>query len=286
MEWLSSPARIFNEIEALRFLTQVLPPGVVPELRFEDPDHFLIGMTDLGSARDNWKLLLLEGRPDTELARTAGRILGTMHDASLRHAATLSTGRLADWTVFDELRIDPYYRTIARVHPIVAEPVDRLIRSMRETNQKTFVHADFSPKNILVGPAAAMSLVDFETAHWGDPAFDLGFFLTHLILKTFRAMRLYLPARDAYLAMITEFWSAYRVAFASLDDPVHFESRTLGHLAGCMLARVDGKSPVDYLNENDQDAVRLLSIEAFKQEFASLGDFITGVYQHFRMEPD
>jgi hypothetical protein len=282
-EWFSRLDRIWNEADAMRFLARILPPGVVPAIHFEDRDQYLIGMTDLGPTRDNWKLLLLEGRPDSGTARTAGLILGNIHEASLRNAETLSSGRLADWTVFDELRIDPYYRTVATVHPIVAEPLAELLCSMREVRQKTFVHADFSPKNILVGPAGDMSLVDFETAHWGDPAFDLGFFMTHLVLKTFRAMRLGLPARDEYLGMIFEFWAAYRRAFPSLDDPMNFERRTLRHLAGCMLARIDGKSPVDYLAEQDQDSVRLLTIEALRNRFGGLSDFITGVHDKFKV---
>jgi len=36
------------------------------------------------------------------------------------------------------------------------------------------VLADFSPKNILITDQG-IHLVDFETAHYGDPAFDLGF---------------------------------------------------------------------------------------------------------------
>ncbi|MBI1322689.1 phosphotransferase [bacterium] len=285
-EWFSRLDRIWNEAEAMRFLAGVLPPGVVPAIHFEDRDHYLIGMTDLGPARDNWKLLLLEGRPDVSLARTAGLILGTMHEASLRHAEELSTSRLADWTVFDELRIDPYYRTVASVLPIVAEPLEDLMRSMRDVRQKTFVHADFSPKNILVGHGGELSLVDFETAHWGDPAFDLGFFMTHLMLKTFRANRLGMSARDEYLEMIYEFWAAYRRGFPSLDDPMEFERRTLRHLAGCMLARVDGKSPVDYLAEPDQDAVRVLAIEALRNRYAGLSDYIAGANERFRMESD
>jgi tRNA A-37 threonylcarbamoyl transferase component Bud32 len=285
-EWLSRPDRIWNETEAMRFLAEILPTGVVPRLLFEDRDHYLIGMSDLGPARENWKLLLLEGRPDADLGRTAGLILGNIHESGLKHAATLSSGRLADQSFFDELRIDPYYRTVMSVHTIVAEPLMDLIEEMRAVPQKTFVHADFSPKNILVGKHRELSLVDFETAHWGDPAFDLGFFLTHLVLKTFRAMRLRLPARDDYLSMIFDFWAAYRRTFASLDDPVAFESRTLKHLAGCMLARVDGKSPVDYLAEPDQDAVRVLTIEALLNKYAGVSDFITRLQERFRVDSD
>lgn len=285
-EWISRVDRIWNETEAIRFLAEILPPGVVPRLIFEDRDKHLIGMSDLGPTRDNWKLLLLEGRPDPDLARTAGLILGNIHESGLRHAETLSSGRLSDLSYFDELRIDPYYRTVANVHPIVAEPLARLIEDMLAVPQKTFVHADFSPKNILVGQHRELSIVDFETAHWGDPAFDIGFFLTHLVLKTFRAMRLRLPARDDYLKMVFDFWATYRRAFASLDTPVTFEARALGHLAGCMLARVDGKSPVDYLCETDQDDVRVLTIEALKGKFSGVSDFITRIQEHFTQDDD
>jgi len=287
-EWRSRLERIWIETEAMRFLSGVLPSGVVPQVLFEEPENYLFGMTDLGGSCDVWKLVLLEGRPQASLARSAGYILGMIHESGLRHASQLcGTGsRLVDCTVFDELRIDPYYRTIARVHPIVAEPIQTLIDLMRDLPQKTLVHADFSPKNMLIDEHNQIGLVDFETAHWGDPAFDLGFFLSHLVLKTFRAMRLGLPAREEFLNLIFEFWGCYRRTFTLIDNPTNLEHRAVGHLAACMLARVDGKSPVDYLAEEDQDNVRVLTVEALKNHTGSLADFISTLRERFHQETD
>ena len=285
-EWRSRLDRIWIETEAIRFLDSVLPSGVVPKILFEEHDHYLFGMTDLGQTCDVWKLLLLEGRVQTNLARSAGFILGMIHESSLKHADSLNNGRLADWTVFDELRLDPYYRTIARFHPIIADSIENLIQQMKDLPQKTLVHADFSPKNILVDQHSQLGLVVFDTAHWGDPAFDLGFFLTHLVLKTFRAMRLGMPAREEFLNMIFEFWGNYRRTFISIENPNDFEHRTVQHLAACMLARVDGKSPVDYLAEHDQDSVRILTIETLKNRGGSLADFISTLRERFHQESD
>lgn len=285
-EWRSRLDRIWIETEAMRFLSGILPSGTVPKVLFEEHDHYLFGMTDLGQTSDVWKLLLLEGRPQAELARKAGYILGLIHETGLKNSAALSNGRLADWTVFDELRIDPYYRTISWAHPIIADRVDQLIDSMRLVPQKTLVHADFSPKNMLVDEHNQIGLVDFETAHWGDPAFDLGFFLTHLVLKTFRAMRLGLPAREEFLNLVFEFWGSYRRTFVSIDNPADLERRSVSHLAACMLARVDGKSPVDYLAEEDQDSIRVLTIEALKDRSGSLADFLATLRERFHIETD
>ena len=98
-----------------------------------------------------------------------------------------SRATLADTTLFDELRVDPYYRTTARADPDLAPRIDALIAAMdRPADERTLVLGDFSPKNILVH-AGGLILLDFECAHAGDPAFDLGFFLSHLLLKTIRA---------------------------------------------------------------------------------------------------
>ncbi|MFM1801598.1 MAG: hypothetical protein RJA81_950, partial [Planctomycetota bacterium] len=273
MEWRSQRERIWIETEAMKYLNGILPSGVVPRVLFEDRPHYIFGMSDLGSNCDIWKLLLLEGKTNVMHSRNAGRLLGMIHDSGIRATESLSHHCFEDLTVFDELRIDPYYRTIARAHPVVEREISELIERMLSVDQKTFVLGDFSPKNILVNEYGELSLVDFETAHWGDPAFDLGFFLTHLILKFFRAMRLGLPTREEYLSLMMEFWGSYRRTFLEVRDPRDLESRTVAHLAACMLARVDGKSPVDYLSEPDQDTVRRLSIEALKGQTGGLGDF-------------
>jgi 5-methylthioribose kinase len=113
------------------------------------------------------------------------------------------------------------------------------------------VHADFSPKNILI-TEGRVALVDFETGHFGDPAFDLGFFLSHLLLKTV----LFAQRRDEFLRLAREFLGHYFVEIGDLgtDD---LQRRTIGHLAGCMWSRIDATSRIDYLpDDKQQELVR------------------------------
>jgi 5-methylthioribose kinase len=259
LAWFSRLDRIWIERDALALVGAILPPGAVPAIVFEDHANFLIAMTCAPDDAEPWKARLLRGEPDLDRARQAGALLGAMHAETVSHPAL--DGPMADHTVFDQLRIDPYYRQLARVYPDLRPALDALIAQLAEPVERTFVHADFSPKNMLAH-RGGFTVVDFETAHAGDPAFDLGFFLTHLMLKAFRADRLG-TAHDvaAALGRLDAFWSGYLDrAGGRLDD--HRARRGAVHTAACCLARLDGKSPVDYLDQFDQDAVRRYARDA------------------------
>ncbi len=142
------------------------------------------------------------------------------------------------------------------------------------------MHADFSPKNVLLvdtglpaNDRLQVTLVDFETGHYGDPAFDLGFFLSHLVLKGIRAK----GAAEQYLRLAGIFWENYQAGVAWLgNDPAFsagsLERRAVAHLAGCALARVDGTSPVDYLPRTEQrEIVRRLCRRVLLEGIGELG---------------
>jgi 5-methylthioribose kinase len=250
-EWLSRLDRIRTETAALGLLATLLPAGTVPEILFEDRENYLYAMSCAPDDSAVWKGLLMAGETDPGIARRAGTVLGTIHAEAVGHP--LLSGRLAETLDFDALRIDPYYRWMMRAHPDLRPEIGDLIDSMAALPRKTFVYADFSPKNILVH-SRGLVLVDFETAHAGDPAFDLGFFLSHLLLKAFRAERLGLPGGGgAYLDLARRFWDAYR---SRAGDDAGLARRSGAHAAGCVLARLDGKSPVDYRGDLDQEAAR------------------------------
>ncbi len=184
MHWVSRLDRIWTETAALRRLAATLPAGSVPELLWEDRKNYLFAMSCAPDDAAVWKRWLLAGRADPEVARRSGALLGGMHAQN----AADDWGELADTTVFDQLRLDPFYRTVARAHPDLAPRLQTLIDETLDPPERTFVHADFSPKNLLVhGDRFGLTVVDFETAHAGDPAFDLGFFTSHLLLKSLRA---------------------------------------------------------------------------------------------------
>jgi len=245
-EWVSRLDRIWIEVDATRLLGTLLPKGMVPAVLFEDRAEYLYAMTCAPETSVVWKSRLMNGVVELEIARRAGDALGTIHAKTAGRPAMLQ--RFAALEVFDQLRLDPYYRRVARPHPDLAEPLRDLIDETMDPPERSLVLGDFSPKNLLVGPLGLI-LLDFETAHAGDPAFDLGFFLSHLVLKSFRAAPDFAP----YFALISEFLAAYEARRPMVPAAV---SRTSRHLGACLLARIDGKSPVEYRNELDTDAVR------------------------------
>jgi 5-methylthioribose kinase len=269
-EWLCPVERIWREVDVLETCGKLLQAQsaelgarnsgpfecCLPQLLWEDRANYLYAMSAAPPEHKTWKELLLAGEVQAAagLAATCGQLLGQLHAASWGDAEI--AGRLDDRTYFDQLRLDPYYRHVACAHPDLSPQIKGLLDSVWR-RRRCLVHGDFSPKNLLVWPGHVM-LIDFEVGHYGDPAFDLGFFLTHLVLKSIWAG----PRRTAYLRLATQFWTTYRqqlLPTISNSELADLELRTLGNLAGCMLARVDGKSPVDYLSAAQREAVRRLA---------------------------
>lgn len=264
--WFSQPERIWRERDVLEVLSRVTPPGLVPKLLFEDRDNYLFAMEAISREHLVWKSCLLEGEVDTSIASRLGGALANIHAQTVGDADLCQ--RLGDRTIFDELRLDPFYRYMAERDSELRPPLERLIDETLAT-PVCLVLGDFSPKNILLVPSEAgydgtqprLVLVDFETGHFGDPAFDLGFFLSHLLLKSIKHARQF----DKFLEMVVVFWSGYCLALATsqlpIPDEMDLERRTVCHLAACLKARVDGKSTVDYLTSEAHALVRELTRE-------------------------
>jgi 5-methylthioribose kinase len=265
MEWHARLERIWTEQAALELLGTILPPGKVPLIEFEDRPNYLFAMTCAPDDSVTWKAQLMAGDIKPGIAEQLGFALAEIH-AKAPGEPSLSAS-LSDTSLFDELRVDPYYRTIARAHADLAPRVNALIAAMiRPQDERTLVLGDFSPKNILVH-RHGLILLDFECAHAGDPAFDLGFFLSHLLLKTIRA-----APRDRGLAtrlagLASTFLDIY-LDRRGLDSSARADlvRRAILHTAACCLARVDGKSPVEYFDEKEQATARLFAREALRTE--------------------
>lgn len=264
-EWLCPIERIWREVEVLRNCGGLLrrlrtaDRGLrieVPEVLWEDRENFCYAMTAAPPEHRTWKEQLLAGElvESVDVATACGILLATLHGGSWGDPKIAA--QLDDRAFFDQLRIDPYYRHIAKVHPDLTPQIQRLIDSVW-SHRLCLVHGDFSPKNLLVWPGSVM-LIDCEVGHYGDPAFDLGFFLTHLMLKALWSR----PRRESYLQLMAAFWQSYCSRLAEsvpAAEIVALEGRSLLNLAGCLLARVDGKSPVEYLTAAQRDAVRVLA---------------------------
>ena len=252
--WFSDLDRVYREQEVMQALGPLLPAGIVPEVLFVDRPNYAFAMSHAPLAARVWKETLLAGEVDVALGTYVGRVLGLMHEATACRPALVEPFR--DQAVFVQLRVDPFYRRVQERCPDVAAAVEPLVEQLRTVRQ-SLCHGDYSPKNILAH-ASGFTLVDYETAHLGDPTMDLGFFLSHLLLKAVRAGE----RRELFFALTRAFWDGYRseVRFRPLAELVE---RGIGHCGLCLLARIDGTSPVDYL-----------SAEPLKQAARRLGRFL------------
>lgn len=243
-EWFAPPERVLTEAAALGVAARSRP-GDVP--RVLDVDDKALTMTIERAPRSMrvWKADLLGGRIDHDTARQAGRALAGWHSRTWLDPDVLSR---FDQKAFVELRIDPFHRTVAAAHRDLAGRIGVAVDALQQ-EPLCLVHGDFSPKNILCdGPR--ICVLDWEVAHAGNPVFDLAFLLTHLMLKGVRRPDLL----SEYARTAAEFDSAYRTEFTGAAAPAP-EDVAL-QVACLLLARVDGKSPVDYLTEPQRARVR------------------------------
>ncbi len=251
--WFSDIDRVYREARVMQLLAPLLPPATVPEVLFVDRENYLFGMSHAPPDAAVWKETLLAGRTDPAVAHFAGRVLGLIHEETARRRDLI--GDLRDPTVFVQLRVDPFYQRIRERRPEVAAAVTPLIDQMMNLTE-ALCHGDFSPKNMLVHPEAdgRFTLVDYETAYLGDPTMDLGFFLSHLMLKAIK----HHTNRTAFYGLTEAFWESYSdvVRFRPIEELM---ARGIQHFGVCALARIDGTSPVDYLPEEPKrEAVRRL----------------------------
>jgi len=224
-------------------------PGAVPQPVALDEPRGALAMAFLEPAdHPLWKAQLLAGLVEPAFAAKVGSRLGQIHAATAGRADIAA--RFATDDIFHALRLDAYLLATAERRPEVAGPLRALVERTAATHL-ALVHGDVSPKNILAGPDGPVFL-DAETAWYGDPAFDLAFCLNHLLLK-----RLVVPqVGDALAASFEALTEAY-FAEADWEPRAGLEARAASLLPGLLLARVDGKSPVEYLTREDQkDRVR------------------------------
>jgi 5-methylthioribose kinase len=247
--WFSDLERIYREQEAMQALHPHLP-DVVPEVLFVDRDNYVYAMSHAPIEAKVWKAELLAGQIDCDLGRSIGAVLGSMHQISADEASEFQ--RFRDHAVYVQLRVDPFYVRVQERCPDVAAAITPIVHEML-TRKQALCHGDYTPKNILIHDGG-FTLVDYETAHLGDPTMDLGLFLAHLTLKAVRS-----PAQASDLVeLMQSFWHAYAAA-VKFAAPPDLERRGAQHLGVCLLARVDGTSPVDYLNDQPKkDFVRKL----------------------------
>ena len=211
------------------------------------PSEVKLGMIAVPQPHQNWKSMLLRGELDPGHVRQFPTLIGRVHGQSNRRLDELRPV-FGDRDFFETLWIEPYYRYTASQVPEASSFYDDLIADTY-ARQDSIVHGDFSPKNVLVHDGRLV-LLDHEVIHLGDPGFDLGFAMTHLLSKAHHLPRHRAAFRDATAA----FWTNY--ARAVPDGDVAWtsglEARAVRHTLGCLLARVRGRSPLEYMGDDER----------------------------------
>ena len=264
VDWRAPAERNRAEVAWMRLVAGI-DPRWVPEILGEDRARNLFAMEYLPPETfPVWKSLLADGKTDTAFAARVGETLGRIHAATAGRDDVAHD--FANQVQFRALRIDAYLLHTAEKHPDVAKPIKAMAQSVTQA-RIALMHGDVSPKNILSGPEGPVFL-DAETCCYGDPAFDLAFCLNHLLLKA-----VWHPEHTAlYAASFAALKAAY---FAKLDweEPAALEGRTARLLSAFLLARIDGKSPVEYItSDSDKAFVRATTKKFLNDGTASLDD--------------
>lgn len=242
-DWFSDVGRIRNEARGLRWLEKLAPTGTTTPLIFESETENLLAMQAVPTPHENYKSVLLAGDTSLDQLNDYALQFGVLLGAIQRNARDDSQlpDIFADRSFFETLRLDPYYSTSALREPASARFYHELITDTRAT-RATLVHGDYSPKNVLIYQGRLI-LLDHEVIHFGDGAFDVGFAVTHLLSKAHYVEH----RRDEYHAMALVFWQAFKGQQPDTD-----ELRCVRHTLGCLLARVLGKSPLEYLTPDQR----------------------------------
>lgn len=265
-DWYAPVSRNAFEWAWIEFAARHVP-AAVPRPLAHDAEAGLFAV-DYLAPQDHpvWKRQLLDGCVEPTTAAAVGRVLATLHLASSRDVAVeaaFDTG-----ANFHALRLEPYLLATARVHPALAPALEALVGRTADT-RLALVHGDVSPKNILVGPQGPVFL-DAECAWYGDPAFDVAFCLNHLLLKCVVRR----DEREALRRSFEAFVDAY-FPLAGFEPRLGLEARAASLLPGLMLARVDGKSPVEYLtDEHDRELVRRVAAPMILRPPAALAEVL------------
>ena len=237
-------------------------PGVAPRvLAADDAGCFAMQLVEDCPL---WKAELAEGRADRDFAAEVGSCLVRIHAATAGDKACAA--KFDTDANFHAIRLEPYLLAAGKMHP----SLENQLKALSERTAKTklaLVHGDVSPKNILIGPEGPIFL-DAECAWYGDPAFDLAFCLNHLLLKG-----LWVPVRRKAFLQCYDVLAAAYLQGVTWEPAAELELRAATLLPGLLLARVDGKSPVEYLKADaDKDFVRAIASKFLLSPPATLAE--------------
>lgn len=265
-DWYAPVERNFAEFSYLKNLSEIAPEASLTLYGHSASEN---GFAMAYLAGDNtylWKPALFDGRGRCDEAKAVGSILGKVHHASSQPDFDKSAFHNQD--DFYAIRIEPYLVHTAKKHPLIATQLHQMAEHLGSADS-VLVHGDVSPKNIMFHNGQPF-LLDAECATMGDGCFDVAFCLNHLILKAVFVT----TSSSNYLSYCLDFWQSYQ-PFITWESQADFERRLCQLLPMLMLARIDGKSPVEYFNHDHHDFVRQLALPLISEPATDLSELLT-----------
>lgn len=250
-DWFAPVYRNLSEYEWLKLAEKIIPANTPRMYGFSKKTGGFAMEYVGGNDCFVWKEKLFKFPPDISVAEKVGKTFGKVQSYTGRDSYDSSAFQKKD--VFFHMRIEPYILYTGSNHPDLKPLFDEVATNLSGTN-KTVVHGDVSPKNILIKSGEPI-LIDAECATMGDPAFDVAFCLNHFFLKA-----VFSPKFKEGLEQAAKTFFASYYEYVHWEDKLGFNKRVAKLLPMLGLARVDGKSPVEYLNPTQQQGVREIVI--------------------------
>lgn len=267
-DWFAPVHRNRAEYAWLEVASKVAPQNAVKLYGRSEEHHGFVMEFLEGSEVYLWKTELLAGAADKSEARKVGELLGQIHSTSSK--VNFDGKVFQNRDDFYDLRIEPYLVHTASKYPDIASELKEIAEHLFEANH-VLVHGDVSPKNILFRDGQPI-ILDAECATMGDASFDPSFCLNHLILKA-----IHIPSkRKQYLTNVVDFWDAY-TPYINWETAHSLETRICKLVPALMLARIDGKSPVEYLTDGQRETVRYLAIKLINTPSVKLSNLTEGI---------
>ncbi len=268
VDWFSEPSRIKREAAAMQYLTRWTPAGAITRLIFLDESNYILGMEAVPQPHENWKNMLLRGEVCREHIVDFAVLLASIHRNAFENRKD-SFPAFEDRSFFESLRLEPYYGYTATQVSEASNFLHELIEDTL-TRQDTVVHGDYSPKNVLVHDNRLV-LLDHEVIHFGEPAFDIGFSLTHLLGKALHLRE----NRSVFAKSASLYWHTYLENLGNVPWLENFETRCIRHTLGCLLARSAGRSLLEYLDEGERGQQISATLDCIADQPHSVDDLIT-----------
>lgn len=250
-KWVADQRRAIVEADAMQVYHSITPDSV-PELIDCDEKDFTLTMSRLPRSCTNWKLDMLDGHIHPEMGAKLGKILAAWHNAAA--VSDEIKAKFMEDSLFEQLRVAPFYRAVLAknqgLEPVIAGLINEIT-----TVKTTLVHGDFSPKNIMATTDHRPIILDFEVAHIGNPVFDLAFLLAHLLCKVIHAPQAI--QKQLLVETATQFLHSY-----AQNSNWKVSESLPHHIALIALARVEGVSPVNYLDPSAQQRLVALTKSA------------------------